>query len=224
MNNTATVTCCLTSAGRYDLLEKTLESFFKYNTYNDISEFIISEDTDFDVTILDNIREMFYKYASAELPLMVIMGKVGQIASIDRMYKQVTTPYIFHMEDDFEFFRHSFVEKSIEILECDPKLFQVHLREQNDLNGHKVVAFSDKYDLLEYGCANGWSGFSLNSGLRKTADYKLVGTGGYASIGHELELAKYFYDVHRFIAAITKQGYVRHIGGGRTVRDVMRIK
>jgi hypothetical protein len=223
MTTTPNITCCLTSCGRYDLLEKTLESFFRYNTYP-IQEFIISEDSDFEGTVMDYIVKMFRKYAPKDMELRLMFGKVGQIRSIDRMYEKVETEYIFHMEDDFLFFREGFIEKSIEILECDPKLFQVHLREQDDLNGHKVVAFSDKYDLLEYGCANGWSGFSLNSGLRKTADYKLVGNGGYASIGHELQLAKYFYEVHGLIAAITKTGYVRHIGGGRTVRDTVRVK
>jgi len=216
------ITCCLTSAGRFDLLERTLESFFKFNTYSAISEFIISEDTDFDGEIMNKIVKIFRKYAPEEMNLRVMFGKVGQMKSIDRMYKQVATPYIFHMEDDFELFRHSFIEKSIEILESDPKIMQVHLREQNDLNGHKVVAFSDKYDLLEYGCANGWSGFSLNSGLRKTADYKLVGDGGYSAVGHEIDLARLYYDKYGFIAAITKTGYIKHIGGGRTVKDTTR--
>ena len=38
------VTCILTSCGRQDLLEITLSSFFKHNTYN-ITEFYIYEDS-----------------------------------------------------------------------------------------------------------------------------------------------------------------------------------
>jgi hypothetical protein len=138
------------------------------------------------------------------------------------MYKQVTTPYIFHMEDDFELFKSGFIEKSIEILECDPKIMQVWLREQNDTNNHIIFPNNELYDIVGHGSACGlWHGFSFNSGLRKTADYKLLGDGGYSAVGHEVNLSEW-YNERGFIAAITKQGYVRHIGQNRTVKDILR--
>jgi hypothetical protein len=42
---TSDVTLVLTSCGRQDLLERTLDSFFVYNTYP-IREFIVIEDGD----------------------------------------------------------------------------------------------------------------------------------------------------------------------------------
>jgi hypothetical protein len=220
MDNIAKVTVCLTSCGRYDLLEKTLESFFRYNTYP-IQTFIISEDTDFDGEAMDKIIEIFRKYASKDLHLHIFMSKVGQIASIDRMYALVDTPYIFHCEEDWLFTRPSFIEKSIEILEANPMILQVHLREQNDVNGHPVVPICEDFDILEHGKKGSrWHGFSFNPGLRRLSDYKRI-HGGYASVGHEVDLSEYYNNLG-YIAAITKQGYVRHIGGGRTVKDEMR--
>ena len=39
------ITCVLTSCGRIDLLEKTLNSFIVFNDYERIKEFIIIEDS-----------------------------------------------------------------------------------------------------------------------------------------------------------------------------------
>jgi hypothetical protein len=37
---------------------------------------------------------------------------LGQINSIDRGYSNVDTKYIFHLEDDWEFYDYGFIEKS----------------------------------------------------------------------------------------------------------------
>jgi hypothetical protein len=37
--------------------------------------------------------------------------------SIDRAYADVTTPFIFHCEDDWRFFRSGFIEESLLLLE-----------------------------------------------------------------------------------------------------------
>lgn len=214
------VTCCLTSAGRFDLLEKTLESFFRCNTYP-ISEWIISEDNDFDGDILTNIHNTFYKYAPKDMPLAVIMGKVGQIKSLDRMYKMINTNWFFGLEEDWLFTRPSFIEKSLEIMESRPEILQVWLREQNDTNNHPIIPTCELYDVAEHGKTR-WSGFSLNPSLKRLSDYKLTGRGGYSAIGHEVNLSEYYNNLG-FIAAITKIGYIKHIGQNRHIKDTTRI-
>jgi hypothetical protein len=216
------ITICLTSCGRYDLLGRTLSSFFAYNTYPyaNIAEFIISEDNDFDGEIMEKIVNMFRGYAPEDLFLRVMFGKVGQIASVDRMYEQVETPYIFHTEEDWETYNSSFIEKSLEIMESHPEILQVHLREQNDLNGHPVIYDNEQYDILEHGVGR-WHGFSLNPSLRRLSDYLLI-NGGYAAVGHEVDLSEWYHE-RGFIAAILKEGYVKHIGQNRHVKDMTRL-
>ena len=62
--------------------------------------------------------------------------RVGQIRLIDQAYARVDTPFIFHLEDDWEFYRSGFMEKSRALLERDPKILLVQLRAWNDTNGH----------------------------------------------------------------------------------------
>jgi hypothetical protein len=42
---------------------------------------------------------------------------VGQINAIDQAYAHITTPYIFHSEDDWEYLCSGFVEESLIWLE-----------------------------------------------------------------------------------------------------------
>ena len=42
------------------------------------------------------------------------------------------------MEDDWEFYKDGFIEKSKVILQQLPAIFQVHLRAEDDLNGHTL--------------------------------------------------------------------------------------
>ena len=44
----------------------------------------------------------------------------------------VNTDYIFHLEDDWEFYKIDFIQKSIEILNEDDKILQPVLRPKND--------------------------------------------------------------------------------------------
>ena len=46
---------------------------------------------------------------------------IGQNASIDKMYKNVNTEYIFHCEEDWEFYKSGFIEDSLKVLETQPK-------------------------------------------------------------------------------------------------------
>jgi hypothetical protein len=222
------ITVCLTSCGRHDLLERTLESFFKYNTYP-IEDFMWSEDADIPQLegflrqwdgINFNVEHRLDKKYNYDKPISFFYGKVGQIKSIDRMYSTVTTPYIFHLEDDWLFTRPSFVEKSLEIMESHPEILQVHLREQNDLNGHPVIYDNEQYGILEHGKTR-WHGFSLNPSLKRLSDYKLI-NGGYAVVGHEVDLSEWYYK-KGFIAAILKEGCVKHIGQNRHVKDTTRL-
>jgi hypothetical protein len=221
---TMVVTCC----GRVDLLEITLESFFKYNTYP-IKKVIITEDS--------GIKQNFQKVQSlvhCDLTIIENSTNIGQIASIDTAYSLIDTDYIFHCEEDWEFYDYGFIEKSFEILHTNLKLFTVWLRSYSDTKNHAIM-FDEKFDLKHndyYYLMDGirkkhWCGFTFNPGLRRTHDCMIFHPynnlevrkekNGLLMIG-EIDLSIYYQELG-YRAAITSKetGYIRHIGGKRHV-------
>ena len=97
--NMSNITFVLTSCGRYDLLRYTLKSFLQYNTHYPIEKYIIIEDGAYN----NELGQVMNEYPWME---WIVNGKrIGQIKSIDRAYSLVKTEYIFHCEDDWEFYR-----------------------------------------------------------------------------------------------------------------------
>lgn len=204
------VTVCLTSCGRQDLLEKTLESFFNFNTYP-IERFIVSEDSG-RFGINEELQIMY-----PEIDFINDGYTQGQIKSIDSMYKMVETKYIFHMEDDWEFYRSGFIEYSMAKLEADQKVINVWLREKDDTNGHPH--FKGLMALNH----NGWGGFTFNPTLKRLKDYKRIGSyGKYARFDtrRPWESEKRIGKVYRnlgYHAEISEIGFVKHIGNDRHI-------
>src|SRR5262245_59599823 len=102
------VTAVITSCGRPDLLSVTIESFFKFNTYP--CKLLVIEDGEF------CNQKLSRKWNSPIVEWIATGRRVGQIAAVDYVYARVTTPYIFHCEDDWEFYESGFVESSLTIL------------------------------------------------------------------------------------------------------------
>ena len=222
------VTVVITSCGRQDLLERTIDSFLRCNTYP-VARFIVTEDSA-TAGINDKLKA---KYAALPFLWIEESQRRGQLACIDDAYGRVATKYIFHCEDDWEFYDKGFVEKSRIILENCPGVMQVWLRAEFDTNGHPLDP--DEYAAgngtekiefrrLSYGYTNGagntWHGFSFNPGLRRLADYQAI--GGYARYHDEVGVS-YAYKSRLFSAVILcGMGAVRHIGDERHVIDAAR--
>ena len=125
------VTLVITSCGRFDLLKRTLDSFFEKNTYP-IEKIIITEDS----TEGKKLENLISQYENQEnkpnFHLIINEVREGQLKSIDKAYKEVDTEYIFHCEDDWEFLKGNFIEKSMKLLKENPKLLTVGLRSKKD--------------------------------------------------------------------------------------------
>jgi hypothetical protein len=221
------VTVVLTSCKRQDLLERTIDSFLTFNTYP-VARFIITEDGA-TPGINDKLKQ---KYAALPILWIEEPQRRGQIACIDDAYSRVETKYIFHCEDDWEFYDKGFIEKSRVILENCPGVMQVWLRAEFDTNGHPLdpddYAASNGVERIEfrrlaYGYTNNgnvWYGFSFNPGLRRLADYKVI--GGYAPHKDEIGIS-FAYKSRLFSAVILSgMGFVRHIGDERHIYDSTR--
>ena len=158
--------------------------------------------------------------------------RIGQIAAIDLAYARVDTPYIFHLEDDWEFYRPGFIERSRALLERDPKILQVWLRAWNDTMGHPLVwcAVDRTIGVLAKNYAGVYHGFSFNPGLRRLSDYQRLGAYSRQrlvtqlwertpSLGlrYEVEANNFYAKLGYYAVILDEMGYVRHIGDGRHV-------
>lgn len=218
------VTLVITSCNRWDLLEKTLRSFYAMNDYP-IRETIIFEDGRM---IPESFREKFKHHRIKWLHSDV---NVGQVVAIDTLYQNVKTEYVFHCEDDWQFIRPGFIQDSMKILEADEgrKIVTVWLRGLNYgrimhplEQGEKIIGgVACKYLQLNY--AKTWHGFTWNPGLRRMSDYNLAAPFSKIAefnpeIAHTAEAkVGQFYHSFGYRAVTLFETYVKHIGDGRHV-------
>ena len=214
------VTFVVTSCGRPELLAKTLDSFRAFNTYP-ISRYIIIEDSG-QPEMLEFLERNYGDFFDE---ILFNEPRLGQIKSIDRAYESVDTKYIFHCEDDYEFFRSGFVEDSLSVLEHDAEAITVWLRNLWECNRHKFeLRIRYTADCVMYRCVlpkvsqkHTWYGFTFNPGLRRTADYRRIKP--FSAVGHELEI-NYAYHELGFHGVTLEEGAARDIGRGHHVADV----
>ena len=227
------VTVVLTSCNRPSELSPTLASFFKYNTYP-IKKIIIIDDSGINNCINECLINI-----PADIERVVIYNEVniGQIASIDKAYSLVDTEYIFHCEDDWEFYNYGFIEKSMEILNKNKDICLVWLRAyKNGIlldNGHTInMDIIENYRIVNNNYLNTWMGFSFNPGLRRLSDYKLIGNYNdfcnnsneqynikSACGGGEIKLQRFYKNLNKIVVVtLNEMGYVKHIGWNNQVR------
>lgn len=192
------VTVTITACDRLDLLERTLRSFLQFNTYP-IHKFIIRDDSGMD----DPYYKTMWLMSSLKQPFSVLeRGQLGQAASIDRMLEAVETDYVFHLEDDWEFFRSGFIEQSKTVL--NEKTAQVWVRDRNDGVKAKVGRGGEvegiKFNYMEK--------FSFNPHLRKMSDLRFTGKNETILSEEMIKEGKR--------ALWLQAGFCRHIGGEKT--------
>lgn len=213
------ITFVLTSCNRFDLLEKTIRSFLKFNTYP-IHQYIIIEDSPH----INQLNKVLDKFQNINFTVLNNTPQLGQLPSIDKAYSQVTTKYIFHCEDDWEFYKHGFIEDSIAILDEKKDIINVWLRELNDTNNHPVEneVFSTlnsnkvSFKLLATEYMGIFHGFTFNPGLRRLSDYELLKP--FSQFEDEHIISQEYYYKHRFRGAILIKGAVKHIGDHRKIK------
>ena len=215
------VTLVITSCGRFDLLEETLDSFFECNTYP-IKKIIITEDS----TEGKKLERLISKYdgKNQNFRLIVNETRLGQLKSIDKAYREIDTEYIFHCEDDWKFLKSGFIEKSMEVMEEDEKILVVGLRSKEDF---KEDFFYDE-DYVSKKGENYYNVkgeiFTYNPALRRKKDMDLFGSHEKLENQRYEEVLSDFYKEHGFKAIFFKEPYVTHIGNKRHVHFSNRRK
>jgi Glycosyl transferase family 2/SEC-C motif len=217
------ITVVITSCNRHDLLARTLESFRAHETEKRVARILVAEDGDADPGPVC-ARFGAEHFRSGE--------RVGQIKLIDQAYARITTPYIFHLEDDWEFYRSGFMERSRQLLDADPKTLMVWLRAWNDTNGWPLSfrAPDGSWGQMAFGYQGVWYGFAFNPGLRRLSDYRLLGnyagqtlTLGVqprvpsAALPYEAQAGHFYRQLGYRALILNETGFVRHIGEARHV-------
>ena len=101
------VTVVITSCcKRYDLLNLTLFTFFKMSTFP-YDSIVIVYDGQIDKEFIDLIHS--YSYQDNEITILETGKKVGQVKAIDMAYALVETPYIFHLQEDWQVLQKGFI-------------------------------------------------------------------------------------------------------------------
>ena len=183
------MTFVLTSCGRTELLNRTLESFFLMNTFK-LDQYYLVEDS-----VNEEVYEAIRKKWSKKIELLFNAEKKGQIKSIVDTYKKIKTPYVFHCEDDWIYTRKKFIEDSLEILKTDEKIIQVWLESKESASRLDIFDYgpletikNGKIGFRKVFCKPGWEWgyFSFRPGVKRLKDYELI--GGYGGFTNELDL------------------------------------
>lgn len=207
-------TIVITSYDRHDLLERTLRSLRLYNTDKRCGRLIVVEDG------VEDPRAICEKYGAE---LLLTGERRGQPGAIDFAYATVTTPYIFHCEDDWEFYRPGFIERSREILEADKSCVCVWLHSWNDAVGRWGHPLSFKSACRTFGVLApeaGNHGFTFQPGLRRVSDYLAVGPfSRFSKHGFDAEPAagREFHKLGYRAVILDETGYIRYLGETRHV-------
>jgi glycosyltransferase involved in cell wall biosynthesis len=220
-------TVVLTSCNRPHLLAKTLASFFRYNTYPP-KEIIIIDDSG----VQGCNDKVLSEFSDHPIVSLYNSKNIGQVQSIDKAYSYVTTPYIFHCEEDWEFTQSGFIEKSKVVLDSDPLMFTVWLRAHRYDSIHPVIYDNEKKRFImskQYSYRDSkqnlytWHGITFNPGLRNTRTmykyhpYMMLCDPVYGYLGEYAVNVK--YGQHGYYSATLEdsKGHVRHIGGNHHI-------
>jgi len=214
MNIYDRITLVVTSSGRLDLLDQTLKSFWKLCPHK-FAKTILHDDSG-DQGVYDSVIK---KYSNVFDDISCPFKKRGYSAALDWCFSKVDTEYVYTTENDWAYYKNpGFIEKSINILDENPDIHQVWIRDHNctrhpmakrphTLSGIQVKEVMKGYQGV-------WNGFSLNPGLRRMSDLKRFFPNGLAEYGDEIDCARRTAEFGYNAVALMETS-IKHLGWGR---------
>ena len=216
-------TVAITSCGRFDLLERTLSSLLPF-LEGPLERIIIVEDSG-----SKQVEIVAEKFSDPRMPIETIVNEIplGQVGSIDRLYSQINTEWIFHCEDDWEFISGGFISDSFKIMNEFDSCSMVSCRGRNSFSSSSFLPIAVANNGLSYFVANATSnwkfaGLHFNPGLRRMRDYQIVGPYSdlRVTVGEigESRIARVYADLGYRVICF-ENPHIRHIGNCRHVED-----
>ena len=206
------VTVCVTSCARPDLLAQTLASFRKFHT---VPKMIVCEDSG------DERMRGWLNEHCPEAKILFGSVKTGMMASIDRLYAAVETPFIFHLEDDWRFDGPVDFALAKRVLDADPKVSIVCVRSFTELKArHRARAAAlpaggAGLRVMPADAHPQWYGYTSNPGTLRRAFWERYQPVARTRHDDLSEIAKR----DGFRVAYVTPGVAHHIGAGRHVAD-----
>ena len=221
----ASYTVALTSCGRFDLLERTLASLLP-RLEGPVAKILIIEDSG-DRGVVDIVRQ--FDGPLGRIETIVNDPPVGQTKSIDRLYSHIETEWVFHCEDDWEFFADGFISRSFALLEEFDRLSMVSPRDTYSFpseyfHPEKMSSSGVRYCVANPTRAGPYSGLFFSPGLRRMSDYRIVGPYDQVSVTPtEDKVGRVYLGLGYRVAALVEPA-VRHIGNGRHVKNLTKAR
>ena len=206
------VSVCITSCGRLDLLGQTIGSFRRFHTGG---RFLLSEDSA-DAAVIDQVRTRY-----PEMRVLTGTGRTGIMASIDRLYEAVETPFILHLEDDWAFDGPVNFAAGLGLLRQNPKIANVcvrvfdEIREKYRLRSDGLVSGGADFRIMHADAHPEFFAWSPNPGLISRDLYR-----AYAPFSRVMpDQMSGLMKKDGLTQAFLLPGVARHIGHGRNVVD-----
>ena len=237
-NKRSDITIVVTSCMRIDLLNQSIRSLMKFNTYP-INKLVIVEDSEITTSYTINKKVIEKKQNNYYVNVIKNSLNIKQNKSVDRVYSQIKTKYIFHSEDDWRYYRFSFIEKSKSLFEIyekcslNKKVLQIWLRNYKEMVNMAYFHWytkNVKYNNFKYNKvfsnSEWWNGFSFNPGLKKSGDYiKNNEYGKFSGLNKhfESEIGIYYNKYKYEVLSIENLGYIDHLGWGRHINNLNEV-
>lgn len=232
------ITLTMTTCKRFDLFEQTMNSFLRCcKDLHLITRWLCIDDNSSEE---DRIR-MTEKYPFFEFYFKTPQEK-GHANSMNILLSQIDTPYFFHMEDDWLYYReYPYLTKLLEVVNQNHMYGQALVnRNYAELPQDVIIKGSTKYTTKEgtsylvhyhqenyeefakvYGhgpnCAY-WPHYSLRPGLNKTHVIKSIGNYRNDVNHFEMEFA-YRYITQGHVTAFLNNVSCKHIGRLTSEKD-----
>ena len=168
------ITLCITSCGRSDLLARTLDSFMPHHsTY--FSKMLVIDDAG------SQKVKQWVNNNYPDIDVILNETQLGQMRSIDKMYSNVETEYIFHGEDDWLFEPTDTISDCIKVINAEPNVSVVCVRKISDLQERfqkkciRKTIDGVNYALMPLDIHPEWLSFSFNPGLVRKSLWEQYG-------------------------------------------------
>jgi glycosyltransferase involved in cell wall biosynthesis len=189
------ITVSFMTCKRFELFERTFDSFFAYCKDLDLIKHIIIVD---DNSSAEDLILINKKLENINIPSFLIHKKQnkGQSSSVNLIYSICNTEYLFNIEDDFEFIRGgNFLTDSMEVINKHNHIKRVGVELDENKAQHiqnfYTCTSGEKYYIEEWEHGkNQWPSFSFRQSLIHVPSHlKNVGlTNGTPTLSHDNSL------------------------------------
>ena len=219
------VTLTMTTSKRYNLFAETINSFFENCLDTDLIQEIILIDDCSSRYDFDKMKQLLQ---DIPIQIRILVKQIpGHVESLNILFSQVKTDYIFHLEDDWKFtIKDNFIRDALQIILNDADEVKIVIMrnwikqgaKQNNIHetmeGIKYYIHDYNYQPFIKGEINTYPGYSLNPSLQHIKDIR-ENIGLFRNVKlFELDFALRYCNIGRgYKVALTDQDYCQHIGG-----------